>query len=98
MYILAQILEAFMVLSFGAAWPVSILKSYQARTAKGKSPFFLGIIIFGYICGIISKFVAGNTNYVVIFYLINLVMVSLDLLLYFRNLKLDRESCIADND
>lgn len=91
MFNLAQILEVLMVVSFGAAWPVSILKSYRTRTAKGKSPFFLGIIIFGYICGIISKFVGGNINYVVIFYMINFVMVSIDLILYFRNLKLDND-------
>lgn len=88
---MAQILEVMMVVSFGFAWPTSILKSLKARTAKGKSPLFLCIIIFGYICGIGSKFIAGNINYVVIFYVINLVMVSIDLLIYFRNRKLDRE-------
>ena len=88
---MAQILEVMMVVSFGFAWPTSILKSLKARTAKGKSPLFLSIIIFGYICGIGSKFIAGNINYVVIFYVINLVMVSIDLLIYFRNRKLDRE-------
>lgn len=92
---MAQILEVMMVLSFGAAWPVSILKSYKARTTKGKSPFFLSIIIFGYICGISSKFIAGNTNYVLIFYIINLIMVSIDLFIYFRNLKIDKESTIT---
>ena len=87
---MAQILEVIMVLSFGAAWPVSIYKSLKAKTAKGKSPFFLGIIIFGYASGILSKFVGGNINYVVIFYIINLIMVSIDLMIYFRNLKLDK--------
>lgn len=87
---MAEILEVIMVLSFGAAWPVSILKSLRARTAKGKSPFFLSIIIFGYACGILSKAIAGRINYVVVFYIINMIMVSIDLSLYFRNKKLDK--------
>lgn len=88
---MAQILEVIMVISFGAAWPVSIRNSYRARTAKGKSPFFLSIIIFGYINGILAKFISGNINYVVIFYMINTIMVSIDLCIYFRNRKLDRQ-------
>ncbi len=86
---MSEFLEVMMVLSFGAAWPVSIHKSMKARTAKGKSPFFLSIIIFGYACGIISKALADRINYVVIFYFINMVMVSVDLGLYFRNKKID---------
>lgn len=87
---MAEILEIAMVLSFGAAWPLSIIKSYRARTAKGKSPIFLVVILFGYVCGVLSKFVSGNINYVVFFYVLNFVMVSIDLVLYFRNLKLDK--------
>jgi len=86
-----EILEVAMVLSFGAAWPTSIAKSIKARTAKGKSIFFLSIILFGYACGIGSKFAAGNLNYVVIFYIINFVMVSIDMAIYFRNQKIDRQ-------
>lgn len=33
---MAELLEAMMVLSFGISWPASIIKSYRARTAKGK--------------------------------------------------------------
>lgn len=88
---MAEILEVLMVVSFGFAWPTSIANSLRARTAKGKSPYFLAIIIFGYICGIASKFIAGKFNYVVIFYVINLVMVSIDLGIYFRNRRLDME-------
>lgn len=87
---MAEILEVVMVLSFGAAWPLSIIKSYKARTAKGKSPIFLVVILFGYVCGVLAKFVAGNINYVIFFYMLNFVMVSIDLVLYFRNLKIDK--------
>lgn len=86
-----EILEVAMVVSFGAAWPTSIIKSLRARTAKGKSSFFLLIILFGYACGIGSKVAAGNLNYVVIFYIVNFVMVSIDVALCFYNQKLDRQ-------
>lgn len=93
---MSQILEVMMMVSFGFAWPTSIANSLKARTAKGKSPFFLAIIIFGYMCGIASKFIGGNINYVVIFYVINLVMVSIDLGFYFRNKKIDMENKEGD--
>ena len=86
-----EILEVAMVVSFGAAWPTSIVKSIHARTAKGKSIFFLSLLLFGYACGIGSKFASGVLNYVVIFYIINFVMVSIDIALFFRNQKLDRQ-------
>lgn len=87
---MSQILEIAMVLSFGAAWPTSIAKSLRAKTAKGKSLFFLLVIAFGYICGIASKFAARNINYVLFFYIINLIMVSIDIVIYFRNSRLDK--------
>ena len=87
---MGELLEAMMVLSFGAAWPTSILKSWRARTAAGKSLWFLLIILFGYACGIASKFAAGTLTYVVFFYCLNFVMVSVDVVLFFRNRKLDR--------
>lgn len=86
---MAQLFEAIMVISFGISWPTSIYKSYTARTAKGKSIFFLCFILLGYICGMISKIAAGNLTYVFVFYVINFIMVFIDLLLYFRNKKLD---------
>lgn len=92
---MAQLLEAAMVISFGLSWPTSILKSYTSRTAKGKSFLFLCFILVGYLFGITSKFISGNLTYVVVFYIINFVMVFIDLCLYLRNRKLDkaRELC-----
>ena len=90
-------LEIVMILSFGASWPMNIIKSYRARTTKGKSLSFLCLILFGYVAGICSKFTneAYMANfaskwYVLFFYFLNFVMVSLDLILYFRNKKLDK--------
>lgn len=87
---MAELLEAGMVICFGISWPMSILKSYRARTSKGKSIVFLSFILTGYICGIAGKLLTGNITYVFAFYILNLVMVSCDCLLYFRNRRLDQ--------
>ena len=87
---MAELLEVLMVLCFGASWPLSILKSYRARTAKGKSLPFLCLIWVGYVCGVVAKLVSGRITYVVFFYVLNLLLVSADIGLYIRNARLDR--------
>ena len=93
---MSEILEIVMILCFGASWPFNVMRSYKARTAKGKSISFLCLIIIGYIAGIFSKFMNeaymasfAEKWYVLFFYFLNLVMVSADLVIYFRNKKLD---------
>ncbi len=94
---MAEFLEIIMIVSFGASWPLNVIKSYKARTAKGKSIAFLLLIFFGYIAGIASKFVNeaymadfSSKWYVLFFYFLNIIMVGMDLILYFRNKKLDK--------
>ena len=87
-----QILETVMMVCFGLSWPVSILRSWRARTARGKSLLFLCGIAVGYTAGIIAKFATSQVNYVLAFYVLNLLMVCADIALYFRNRKLDREN------
>lgn len=93
---MAEILEVIMIVSFGFSWPLNVIKSYKARTTKGKSLAFLLLIFFGYIAGIASKFVnadymanIGQKWYVLFFYVLNFIMVGLDLLMYVRNKRLD---------
>lgn len=83
---LANLLETIMIVSFGVSWPISIYKTYKAKTSAGKSPLFISMIIFGYICGIISKIIADNYNLAFYFYWINLATTSADLALnlYYR--------------
>ncbi len=95
---MAEILEIIMIVSFGASWPLNVMKSYKARTTKGKSLAFLLLIFFGYIAGIASKFANeaymaqfAAKWYVLFFYCLNLVMVGIDLLLYVRNYRLDQK-------
>ena len=99
MEILAEILEITMVVSFGASWPFNVMKSWKARTTKGKSLLFLCLIFFGYVAGIASKLVNeaymasfASKWYVLCFYVLNLLMVGADLILYARNRKLDKEN------
>ena len=96
---MSEIFEIIMIVSFGASWPANVYRSYKARTAKGKSLLFLCLIFFGYIAGIISKLIneaymasIGEKWYVLFFYVLNLLMVGADLVLYYRNSRLDRLS------
>lgn len=93
---MAQIFETMMLICFGCSWPISVVKSYRSRTAKGKSVMFTYAIILGYICGILSKIAGDNINYVLALYVINLVMVSVDVVLYYRNKRIDRNQALAD--
>ena len=85
-----QFLEAVMMVCFGLSWPVSLLRSWRARTARGKSLLFLWGIAVGYAVGIAAKLIGGQVTYVLAFYMLNLLMVCADIALYFRNRKLDR--------
>lgn len=86
-----EILEILMMLTFGASWPINALKSYRSRSTRGKSLAFLVLIFSGYVFGIASKFVAVTFSpYVLAVYIFNIFWVSVDLVLYFRNLRLDR--------
>ena len=79
-----------MLVCFGISWPFNIAKSLKSRTAKGKSVAFELCIIIGYVCGLAGKFIGGNVTYVVIVYVLDLLMVTTDLILTLRNKVLDR--------
>ena len=97
---ITDLLETLMILCFGLSWPISIRKSWISRTAKGKSLFFEFFLWVGYIFGITRKFLlwgAATAPLDWIFYLgwffycLNFVEISIDMLLYLRNVKLDKE-------
>lgn len=94
---MTELFEILMIVSFGASWPFNVIKSYRARTAKGKSIIFLVLILFGYIAGITSKLLNqaymaefSQKWYVLFFYFLNFTMVFIDFLLFFRNKRIDR--------
>ena len=88
---MSELFEIIMVICFGCSWPLNVIKSYQARTTKGKSLIFLLLVFIGYIFGITSKLIAPSFKwYVMFFYVLNLIMVGTDLLLYVRNYRIDK--------
>ena len=88
---MGSIFESIMLICFGLSWPLNVIKAYRARTARGTSLPFILLIITGYIAGITAKLVTGQINYVLIVYLLNLAIVSVNVIVYFRNVSLDRK-------
>ena len=84
---MTPIFEFIMLACFGLSWPISVYKSLVSRSTKGKSALFIIAIIIGYLSGITGKIINRQINYVLIIYVINLIMVSIDLTLYFINRK-----------
>ncbi len=87
---MADILETLMLVCFGCSWPLSVYKNIKARSAKAMSLQFILLIIAGYIAGIIAKILRGNFSYVLVMYVINLVIVSANVVVYFINRRYDR--------
>jgi lipopolysaccharide export LptBFGC system permease protein LptF len=82
--------EIIMLVCFGAAWPFSIYRSYKSKNTKGKSLFFLIIVFVGYGSGIVHK-VFYNYDYVIFLYILNFIMVGIDIGLYLRNKRIEAE-------
>lgn len=92
-----EILEIVMLVCFGFSWPMSLCKNIKARSAKGMSLGFVTMITIGYIAGISAKLVAGRfveakDIFVLVVYLINLVMVSANIFVYFINKGYDKKA------
>ncbi len=85
----AVFFDAVMMLCFGAAWPVAIVKTLRTKRVVGKSVIFLFLVTTGYISGIVYKFLQASTpggtlSWVVILYSLNATMVSIEIFLWFR--------------
>ena len=89
---MTDLLEATMLICFGLSWPLSLYKNIKAKTAKSMSLQFILLIILGYVAGITAKIINHNINYVLVVYLLNLAIVSANIVVYFINLKHDRDA------
>lgn len=95
---LATICEIVMVVCFGASWPFNVVKAYKARSTKGTSLLFMSLIDLGYIGGILNKIFTlieqGGLNWLKWvafgFYILNLVLVTTGILVYFRNKNIEK--------
>lgn len=86
---IASLFEGVMIICFGLSWPLSIARSIKSKSTKGKSLMFMCFIAFGYVCGLISKFITHTYNLAFWFYFPNIIMVTTDICLYFRNKKIE---------
>ena len=84
-----------MLITFGCSWPFNIAKSIKSRTTLGKSLFFEIIIVIGYMFGIAAKLIiynrTGVLQYSFWFYIMDIMLVTVDICLYFRNYKIDKK-------
>ena len=96
----ASLMEMMMVVCFGISWPLNIVKAWKSRTAKGTSLFFYMFIWIGYVFAMTGKIVTIYNNapnpwyetvhwYVMFFYVLNVIMVTAGIGIYFRNKFLD---------
>ena len=113
LHILTDLFEALTIFCFGLSWPISIRKSLISRTAKGKSLFFEVFLLIGYAFGIARKTIqvtalgypladSGTLATVIFilsffFYVLNFIMVSVDLCMYIRNFNLDKKRAAGEN-
>lgn len=79
-----------MLLCFAAAWPANIYKAYRARTTLGTSLPFMLIVELGYVCGMANKLINNDINYVMAFYIFDFVLVMIGIIVYFRNMAIDK--------
>lgn len=78
-----SLFELAMIVSFGVAWPINIYKTITTKGRLTKSLLFSSIIMLGYIFGITHKIIY-NLDWVIVAYIINLIMVLADTLLYYK--------------
>ena len=81
--------EAVMLICFGLAWPLNIIKSLRTKSTQGKSVLFLIVILIVYVAGINHKLLYSR-NIVLVLYCINFAMVSVDTFLYFHYRRRER--------
>ncbi|MGM0508709.1 MAG: hypothetical protein ACQERZ_06025, partial [Fusobacteriota bacterium] len=91
-----SIFELTMLVCFGLAWPVSVYKSMKTKSTEGKSLGFMYIILIGYIAGITHKIIY-SFDIVIYVYIINFLMVVLDIFLYYRNQKYEKAKARLKN-
>lgn len=93
---MAELLESTMLICFGLSWPMNLAKNIKAKSAKNMSLQFILLIIIGYVAGISAKIYNHRFNYVLLVYLLNLVVVSANVIVYFINRRYDRQRKTAN--
>ena len=98
----ASYMEMLMVICFGISWPLNIIKAWRSRSTQGISIMFYSFILAGYISALTGKLFLIYFNapapwyetvhwYVLLFYMLNTLMVSSGVVIYFRNKTIERK-------
>ena len=87
---MSELFETVMLVCFGLSWPISLLKSLRAKSAKSTSIAFMCLILTGYAAGITAKVMTSGCNYVFYVYIFNVVMVCANLAVTLYNRAKDR--------
>ena len=92
---IAVLCESMMLIIFGCSWPANIHKSLTSKTTLGKSLAFEVLVVIGYLFGVTAKIIifnrTGEMQVSFWFYLLDILLVSTDIVLYFRNLQIDKK-------
>ena len=92
---IAVLCESMMLIIFGCSWPANIHKSLTSKTTLGKSLVFEVLVVIGYLFGITAKIIifnrTGEMQVSFWFYILDILLVSTDIVLYFRNLQIDKK-------
>jgi len=85
----AEVFEAGMLLCFGFAWPIDILRTLRTKRVVGKSVLFMSIILAGYLAGMAAKLIRAYVHgawpeLVTGLYLLNAALIGVDIALCFR--------------
>ena len=91
MVMIYGLFEILMLLCFATAWPFSIYKLYKSGSNQGKSIVFSYVVLLGYVFGMTNKVINNDVNYVLAFYILDFVLVSLDMVMYYRNMRRQKE-------
>ncbi len=89
-----SVFEIGMLVCFGLSWPFAVLRTWRAKSAKGKSLAFLVLILAGYISGTVHK-VAHDFDRVILLYIVIGCLVAIDLALTLRYRRKERATAPA---
>lgn len=78
-----SLFEIGMLICFGCSWPFAVVKTYKTKNVKGKSLFFLYMVLLGYVFGILNK-IYNNPDNVIWLYALNSVFVVADIVLFYK--------------
>ena len=78
-------LESGMLVCFGLSWPLAVYRTWRAKRVEAKSVGFTVLVFIGYFFGLAAKFIRAerisDVEWVFVLYVINGILVGLDLLL-----------------